>query len=813
MVSNNHSINNREESDLKSFTQLIIRNYKLFAICIGVALVAAYISGKLMTPKYQVSSSLLITEENRRSDGDKNEYLQSKLFTSNQNLQNELWLLKSMPTINQAIRNLNLSVSYFEKKGWGQKDIYGNNPFEVKLLKNHIQPINVRFDITYIDDKSFFIEAKGRGVSFVNFKTGETEFVKNKWHFRRKGRFGNLIEYRELGFVIDLNPDLIKDLKDNNNYSFLLSDYLTLGNELKKNLEFRIVDKLATVIEISLKSYSVKKGKDILNEIMNVYSMQNLARKNHTASVTIKYIEKQLDEISDSLSLTEESLQRFRSVNYILNVNQQNQNISSQYLDLQNQLAEIMTRKRYYDYVAEYLENNDDFSSMTVPASMGIPDQLLNNLMSELITSQTERSNLVRNNQEYNPLVQKLTVKIENIKETILKNITAVRNTVDISIDEMNKRIQKLQYSISRMPQTQLELGGLERKYKLNDAIYNYLLEKRAEAKITLASNIPNSIIISPARMAGHRPVSPNNQLNYTIALLLGLAFPFGYLILKNVFNNKIDAQDDIFSLTNVPTYGKIMHNKRHSPDDLYELPNTMVQESFRALRTNLEFQFMDILPKVILVTSSIEGEGKSFISSNLAYSYAQLGFKTVLINFDLRKKSEYFSIKENDIKGIYSWYTEMADLDSIAHKSPYENLDYIQSGDISSDPAKIMSNKNTTELITQLKSKYNCIILDTSPLAQVSDAYLLMDYSDIKIVVARYNYSVKRVISLIMKDLLQKKIKNVGVVMNDNSIYSNQYGYGYGYSKQNGNGSSKDVKKKSKLKRKLIDNELQSIQ
>jgi len=197
---------------------------------------------------------------------------------------------------------------------------------------------------------------------------------------------------------------------------------------LKNNLEFTVVDRMATVIGISLKSESLEKGIDIINELMNVYSDQNLARKNHIASITIDYIERQLDEISDSLSLTEDNLQQFRSSNQLLNISDQATGISEQYMDLQNQLAVLVTRQRYYDYVSDYLLNNDNFSNMIVPASLGIQDPLLNNLMSELITAQAQRSNLVENNQERNPLVQTLSIQIENYKKTISENIEAVGN-------------------------------------------------------------------------------------------------------------------------------------------------------------------------------------------------------------------------------------------------------------------------------------------------------------------------------------------------------------------------------------------------
>jgi len=783
-----HHINNIEESDLKLFVQYLTRSYKLFAISLFIALGLAYLINSFVTPKYKISSSLLITEENRNNNRNVNEFLNSSMFGMNRNIQNELWLLKSAPIIDQTIKTLNLYVDYSSKEGFLKRDAdaYGDVPFQVLLIPDHIQPVDVIFDITILDNDNFKLEAKGKNVSLCDINTGDVESIKSKWSFNRNAKFGQRIELQDLAFVVLLNPAIKIDLRHPNHFGFLIKDAVSLADEMQKQLEYTVVDKMATVIEISYKSTSIKKGKDIVNTIMKAYSQQNLDQKNHIADVTIEYIEKQLNEISDSLNITEENLQHFLSSKHILNVAEQGNTITTQYLDLQNQLAELTTRKRYYSYVADYLANNEDFSNMIVPSSMGIPDQLLNSLMTDLISAQTEKSNLVQSDQEFNPLVQKLTVRIENIKSTISNNISAVRKTLDISIEEMNKRINQLEANISRLPITQRQLGGIQRKYKLNDAIYNYLLEKRAEAKITLASNVPNNIVINPARLIGNRPVSPNKQLNYTIALLLGLIIPLAYLAIKNTLNNKIDSQDAIENLASAQIFGKIIHNNKKPINGFYSPPSMLVTESFRALRTNLEYQFRDISNKVIIITSSIEGEGKSFISVNLAHSYAQLGCRTLLINFDLRKRSSYFNHEEHNHKGIYSWYAEDAGLEDIIQHSPYENLDYIQSGELAPDPAKLMSLNNTESLLAHLKTKYNCIILDTSPFAQVSDAYLLMDYADIKIVVARYNYSLKKVFAFVMKDLKQKNIRNIGVVMNDNGVYSDQYGYGYGYNRPN---------------------------
>lgn len=780
------NISFEEDSDIKKAIELISRNYVFFAISIIAALILAFLLNQYLIPVYKISSSLLIKEDSRPTQrSNVNEYINSSLFGGNQNFQNELWVLKSSPVIEQTIRNLDLYISYYHKEGLQYKDAYEEVPFHILLLQDHIQPMNIRFSISIQDNENFKIKTKSKEVVFRRFDSNEIVYQKDDWVVEQEGKFGKLIETPDMAFVVQM--DTLKKIpsKDVSSYSFSFSDIASVTNRYKRELQFNVIQKDATVIEIIHKSTSIKKGKDIVNEIMNVYSQQNLDRKNHIAGITINYIEKQLGEISDSLSQTENNLQSFRSSNQLLNVAEQASGISEQYRDLQNQMAELVARKRYYDYVADYLINKEDFSDMIVPVSMGIQDPLLNNLISELITAQAQRSNLIQNQQERNPLVQRLGIQIENTRKTITENIAAVRKTTDISIDEMNKRIRKVEAEISRLPRTQRQLGGIERKYRLNDAIYNYMLEKRAEAKITQASNLPDNIIIEPAKMVSNRPVSPNKKMNYLIALFLGLAFPFGILIAKSAVNNKIESLENMERLTNNPILGKIMHNHRKTNNVMFEFPKSSIAESFRALRTNIEYQFREIPRKVIMVTSSIEGEGKSFNALNLAMSFAQLNRRTILIDLDLRKHTGYFAKEEGSLEGLSSYYTERCNLEEIILKSPHEKLDYVPSGPLPPNPMELLALEKTKELLDQLKNSYDCIILDTTPLAQVSDAYLLMDYSDVKVVVARYNYTLKKVFSLVMKDLSQKGINNVCIVMNDNRVYSDQYGYGYGYNKK----------------------------
>lgn len=799
-MSQPQNINLQEETDIKKLLDLVMRNYRFFLICLLMALIVAALVNRYLTPLYRVSSSILIKEENKQpATPEINNYLNSSLLGNERNFQNELWILKSSPVIETTVKSLDLEVSYYRKEGFRYIDAYKAVPFRVMFLHDHIQPVGVRFYLTFQSKDYFYITAESQEVRLFDFGLNRISARKKDWTFKKNCRFGEIIETPDAAFIVELDTTSQGFRKDASWYGFEFSDATSLKERMKKRLQFSVTDKQATVVELSLKSESVTEGIDVLNELMNVYSRQNLDRKNHIASITIDYIERQLNEISDSLSQTEDNLQRFRSSNQLLDVANQATGISAQYMSLQNQLAELVTRKRYYDYVSDYLVKNDNFSNMIIPASLGIQDQLLTSLMSQLVADQAQRAGLIENNQEKNPLVQRLTIQIENTKKTISQNIAEVSRSTDVSIDEMSKRIARTRVEISKLPETQRKLGNIERKYRLNDAIYNYMLEKRAEAKITKASNLPDNMIIEPARMVGLTPVSPDKKLNYALAVLLGLLLPFSYLLVQNSLNNKIETQDDIEKLTAEPLLGKIQHSRFKSEIVMHDYPKSNIAESFRALRTNLDFYVRGGQKKVIMVTSCLEGEGKTFVATNLAISYAQLGRRTVLVDFDLRKPKSIFGPDDESREGLSSYLINKVTLERIINRSPCDRLDYIVAGVLPPNPVELIALDRTLELISRLKESYDIIVLDTTPLAQVTDAYLLMEQSEVKIVIVRQNVTLRNVFSLIMKDLKVKGVNNACIVMNDNKFFRDQYGYGYGYQ-----GKGDHPKKKGKRHRRI---------
>ncbi len=642
------NISTIEENDLQKIIDLITRNYIWYIICFVLAMFVAFLLNRYSIPIYKVSSSILIQEDNTKIESRQpNDYLNSSLFDKYINFQNELWTIKSTSIFQQTVENLDLTVTYYTKKRWRYLELYKTSPFKVLILKDHMQPINIKFEIKFLGEDNYILNAKSKDAYFYNFDKNVYVVNKTNWMFTARGTIDKLLENKDMSFIIKY--DSINKIKydKNSQYFFEFSNTPDLAESLKNQLDVSSSDKKSTVMELSFKSTSPEKGIDIVNEVMHMYSKQNLDRKNHIANTTIEYIDKQLSEISDSLTRTEQNLQKFRSNKQLLNINEQATGIENEYRTLQTQKSELVMKKRYYDYLAENISKNNDISNVTIPSSLGIQDLLLNSLLSELINASAQKSNLIQNHQDKSPLIKKLDIQIASLEKNIADKLDIERKTTDISIDEMNKRIGRIEGEISRMPETQRELGGIERKYKLNDDIYNYLLEKRAEAKITQASNMPNNIIMEPANMVGFGPIFPRKTLNYALAFILSILLPLVFFFIKSNLNNKIESQENIEKITNVPVLGKILHNRKKTNNVVFDNPNSNISESYRALRTNLEYYIRGGYKKVIMITSSISGEGKSFNALNIAMCYAQLGRKTILIDFDLRKSTSYF--KEND--------------------------------------------------------------------------------------------------------------------------------------------------------------------
>jgi len=401
-----------------------------------------------------------------------------------------------------------------------------------------------------------------------------------------------------------------------------------------------------------------------------------------------------------------------------------------------------------------------------------------------LVEKNVEKNTLIDRNQQRNPRYRTLSVQIEDLKSSISQNIKFFISNTAASVNEINSRISRYRYEEGKLPQTQRQLLEITRRFDLNDEIYTFLLRKRAEAQIVKASNLPDSEIIEPAQKLGQ--TSPKKMRNYLLALFLAFFFPIVYLQLKKALNIRIVDKKEISRITNTPIVGKINHNNDSTSVVLATDATSPISDAYRSLRTNLEFYTKGKENAIILVTSSMGNDGKSFTSLNLASSFAFNDKKTIVVGFDLRKPSEIFKeFGTENVPGISSYLIGKSDFEDMVIKTPINNLDLIHAGVIPPNSLELIASVKTKDLITKLKNKYDYIILDSAPVGLLPDAFVLMKYSDINLMVVRHNHTIKEYFIETIHDLEQKKVENLFLVYNDESLLRTELKYKSYYSSE----------------------------
>ena len=553
-------------------------------------------------------------------------------------------------------------------------------------------------------------------------------------------------------------------------------------------------NKSSSILNISIQGYNVWKLSDYLNSLTRVYLEKGLEKKNQVAENTIQFINAQLGDVADSLYFSEKTLQDYRSEHNVMDVNFQVQQVVTSIENLKNQRAEIVVKSKYYDYLKQYLLDSKAGKDLIAPSSLGIQDLVLNNLINELINLYGERAELIMNSKRDNPYLISNDQRINDLRQSVLKNIDNLSYASKITLQDMDRRIDEISAKGNKLPEAQRKLIGYERKFKLNDALYTYLLTKRSETQIAKASYLPDNEVLDQASPDEFISVYPNTRRNYIIALILGLGLPAAFLILREYFNNKIQSDEDIEAITDFPVLGHIVRSKEVTKAVIVDYPMSLTAESIRAIRTNFQFVANENEKNTILLTSSVKGEGKSFTTLNLALSIGLNNKKIVLINFDLRrpKLQDYLGIEAG--KGLSLYLSGNANLEEIIQTSRFENIDAIMAGAIPPNPMELIASERTKIMFQELKGRYDYILVDSPPIGMVADALLLLRYSDVNIFIVRQNYTHKKVFAQLIQTLKKRNVTNVNIILNDIRLdsryrpyqYGYAYNYGYGYLEDN---------------------------
>lgn len=811
-----------EQEETIDFKQLFYKFYKywyLFIITIFTALTLAFLFNKYTEPIYKVGTTVMIKDD--KSGFDPQMMLGLGSMKGAQNLENEIGVLKSRSLVTRAIRALNFNVSYYLEDNFVTRELYLKSPFSVVFDTAFPQPTGLRYQLTILPNNKFMLTTEGESAGVYSYsKQRDVENLPENLNINIKQEysFGQEIKGDYYNFMVLLNTEYNPKEHLNKKFIFNFNKTADLVGQFS-GFTIEPINRESSIVEISMKNPNSKKAADFLNMLTNVYLRRSLEKKNQIATNTIDFIDAQLLGITDSLQMAESNLQRFRTTNEVMNFDFQTEQVFTMMTELENKKAELIVKNKYYIYLQNYIATNDkDIDGLTVPSSMGIDDPVLASLINELTRLYAEKGEALMTAREKNPIIASFDDRIRINKRTLQENVKSIINTSTIAIRDIDSRINQLSSKINQLPGTQRALFGIERKFKLNDAIYTFLLEKRSEAQITRASNMSDNEVIDNAVVDKLQPVFPKKTLNYTIALLLGLIFPVVYVLGKDYLNDKLQDKKDIEKLTKIPMLGHITHNNKESNIVVAEYPKSSIAESFRLVRTNLGFFNPGLEKQVILTTSTMPNEGKTFISMNLASIFALYGKKTLLMGYDLRKPKIYQDFGLTNNEGISSYLVNKADISKIIQKTSLPNLDVIMAGPVPPNPAELIASSKNEELMSQLREMYDYIILDTPPVGLVTDAFLMMKYADVNIFVVRHNYTHKKVFGSIISDIEQRNISNMSILMNDVKMdkssygsgygygYGHGYGYGYGYGHGYGYGYYTDDQESDKKKKGTVD-------
>jgi tyrosine-protein kinase Etk/Wzc len=754
--------------DIKRYLSLFLSNWYWFAISLFISVSVAYGINRWSEKIYTVSSTLLIKDD--RNATLTGIFPGSEGFRSQQKVNNEIGILKSFDLNHRVMDELpEFSVIYTSvgKRGIAETRMYKNTPFIVLLDSLQNQQSQQKIEIRLLSDKEYQIKLNGDN----DLKTVP---------------FGEKFNEKGFNFIIKLrNPEKFKyDPDASNKYYFYFSDPASLANSYRNKLSVSPIEEEASLVTLTTTGYVPQQEADYLNKLMDVYLEYGLEYKNLTSEQTINFIEQQLNTISESLKIAETDLESFRLANRLIDISREGAIIQDKLEEIDAERTRLIMQKNYYEYLKDYIDLKRENTDIISPSVMGVTDPLLIRLVGDLGELQKQKRQLSINLYETSEPLRIIENNIVIARKAIMENISDGLLNIEKWISDTDVRLGAVEKEIRKLPSTEREMINIQRKFDINNTVYTFLLEKRAEAGISRASNVPDNRIIDRAGYYSSSRIRPKSRQNLMIALVLGLTIPLFLMMIIDYLNNKIIDRKDIEKVTSVPIMGYISHNNLKTELPVIEKPGSALSESFRSVRTNLKYFLKDAECPVISVSSTITAEGKTFASANLSAILAMSGKRVLLIGLDLRKPRIHriFGIK-NDI-GISSYLIRESRFEDIIVETGFENLWYAPSGPVPPNPAELIESAAMTELIELARKKFDYIVIDTPPVAIVTDALLVSHFTDFYLFVVRQRYSSKNTLELIDELYKNGTLKNVGLVVNDISI-SGYYGYGlrYGYS------------------------------
>ncbi|WP_242928859.1 GumC family protein [Pontibacter vulgaris] len=749
-----------EQINLKKIFTKYLRFWYLFIVSILICLGAAYLYLLSVTPEYYISSTLLIKDNKKQGNEPlSTDYGDSELSNYSQNLKNEIEVLKSKGLMEKVIKDLSLYTSYFVEDDFKEREIYGEE-LPLKVIVNKLSEAAYGKVITItIKNKNRFKLDDGINLSIYEF--------------------GKKIKTPYGVFTVIAAPEDSSNMHRKVMVKF--HDTLDLALSYSNMLSITTIDKDASVISVGLTNPVPEKGKDIINKLVELYNYEAINEKKAIAANSLAFLDGRLKYLIRELTDVEENVERYKRQYEVMDVNSEAQLYLEKSTDYNRQLSTWNAQIDVLETIEQYLSRRENKNEL-VPSSLNIQDPTLQVLIKQFNELQLERQNYLRTMQASNPLVQDVNEQLANLQVNILENLRNIKKGLVINRDNLQRSYAKIESKKQQVPSIERELLDINREQGTKEGLYLYLLKKREESALSLAANFHNAKVIDVA-LVHPEPVSPRKKLIYIVAFLLGIGLPVAFINIKELANDKVQFKKDIEDLTNTPILGEISHDNKGDIVVVTSKNRSPVAELFRLIRANLQFATVGSENKVILITSSMGGEGKTFFSINLAASLVLTGKKVVVVGFDLRKPAlvQGFGISNENGITNYLISNDLPIDDILIPLEQTPDLYLIGSGPIPPNPSEIMLHPKVGTMIDQLRGAFDYVIIDTAPVGQVADALALSPHIDSSIYIVRYNYTSKEQVQIIDDIYINKKLKHPMIVLND-AKKQNGYGYGYGY-------------------------------
>lgn len=782
--------NNEAQSvDIKQLIFIFLSHWYLFLGGAILALAVGFVINRYKPKVYQTSGTVLIKDANAGYDA--TAIMTNSAFGGYQVVDNEIAVLKSYTLTDRVVRKMNLEVTYMETGHVSKVELYKTSPFTVEFDRSVPQAVGLVYEVVSISDGKMIIHGTAKSLNVYDYTLSQSVYsdLGKEIDVTTECKLGEMMDNGYNRFRIVMNDNYNHEVDNSRKISFWLNSYSSLVKQMSA-FSASAIGKQASIVSVVATGHNKLKIVDFVNTLMDEYVSRGLEKKNYVSESTIAFIDNELEGIQETLSSAEIELKDFREQNDVIDINMQATQIYTNLRALEKQRSEMSVNLKIYKRLQDYIKAQiDDPENLAAPSTMGIVDPLLNSLATDLVTLAQAKSAQLLTQTEQHPQVIKLSEQIVTTKKALLENVNNLVENARMGLAEIERQIAVFEDESSRLPKKQQELINYQRNFHFSEDTYKYLMQRRAEAQILKASNTPDNEVLDHARLERTYRISPQTRMNYIIALIIGLLIPALYLFLKDFFNMTIGDRKDVEKLTSLPIIGQVAQVKDTNPLVVINSPKSPIAESFRSIRTNIEFLTQGKSQSTILVTGDMQSVGKTFTSINVASIYALYGKKTVLLGFDLRKPKLFQEFGLSNSVGITSFLSNKEPFENIIQTpSMVSNLDIITSGPIPPNPAELIASDKCEEFFKLLKERYDYIIIDTPPLGLVTDAFLLMRFADAKLFIVRQGVTNKNIFGSVIKDLEARNL-DVSIVINgietNKGYYGKHYGnyrYGYGY-------------------------------